>query len=156
MASLLRIGWPGLALAALLALLAPAPALAAPEVEVTIVVVDAAKAPGKVDPRLAQLKLAGKVTDLGYPTARVMDELKTKVALDASVSLQILGKSGQPRMLKVKVVEANEKTKKVRLQIAIPELKFETTTQHIDGGTFMVAHKRPENRAIFLAVTPKL
>lgn len=155
MPSILRM-WPGLAVFALLALLAPRPAAAGPEVRIGIVVIEAAKSGGKPDARLKQLKLAGKVQDLGYPSARVMDELRTKVGLDSSVTLEILGKSGKPRTLKVKVLEANPKTQKVRLKIAIPELRFETTTEHVEGGTFMVAHKRPKNRALFLAVTPKL
>jgi hypothetical protein len=143
------------ALATLLASAAPARA-ADPEVRVSIVVIDAERAKGTIDKRLKALKLDTKLTQLGFTSAKVTDELNTTVSKGAGVSLEILRKSGKPRMLRVQVLEADPKTGEVRLNVAVPELEFKADTKHKKGGTFMLTIPRGESKRLFMAVTPKI
>lgn len=146
-----------LGLAVMMAVLGLAPrAWAQPTVTVSIVVIEASKAAKGIDKRLVELKLTGPLEDAGYTQAKVMDELETQVAPEASVTLEILKKGGQARNLKVKVLEIDAKNDTVKLEVSIPEFEFKTTTSHKKGGRLMVAHKRGKDIAVFLAVTPKL
>ena len=146
-----------LGLAVMIAGLGLAPhAWAQPTVAVSIVVIEASKATKGMDKRLDELKLTATLADYGYTQAKVMDELETQVALDASVSLEILKQGGQARNLKVTVLQVDAKNDTVKLEVSIPEFEFKTTTSHKKGGRLMVAHKRGKDTALFLAVTPKL
>lgn len=147
-----------LAFATLLAAMfafAPVPADAAPEVKVGIVVIEASKKGKAVDKRVKALKLANRLAEYGFTSAKVHDELTAKVALGSTVSLEFMGtKTKRGRMLRVKVVEA--KKSMVKLELAVPDIKFETTTQHKDSGTIMLALPKGKASRLFLAVSPRL
>jgi hypothetical protein len=146
-----------LGLALLVVALGAAPrAWAQQTVGVSIVVIEATRSGGGVDKRLQELKLTGPIEDAGFTQAKVMDELETQVALEASVTLEILKKGGQARTLKVTVLDVDANNDVVKLEVSIPEFEFKTTTNHKKGGRLVVAHKRGKDTALFLAVTPKL
>lgn len=133
-----------------------APAAAGEPVAINIVVIEASRSGKSLDPRVKALKLHKTIAGFGFTSTKVMDELHTNVELGSAVSLQILSKTGKARTLQVKVLEANIKTKIVRLQVAVPEFKnFKTKTEHKDGGTFMLSIPRGNDKRLFLAVTPK-
>lgn len=125
-------------------------------VSVGIVVIEASRSGKTIDPRVKGLKLDKKLGQLGFKSAKVMDELNAKVELGAQISLEILKKTGKPKMLKVKVLEANRKTGTVKLNVAVPELEFDTQTTHKKGGTLMLTIPSGKAKRLFMAVSPKL
>lgn len=134
---------------------APSAALAAPEVNVGIVVIEASKQGKAVDARVKALKLGERLAEYGFTNAKVHDELTAKVALGSTVSLEFMGsKAKRGRMLKVKVLEA--KKSMVKLQLAVPDIEFETTTKHKDSGTIMLALPKGKTSRLFLAISPRL
>lgn len=154
---LVRMGWRAFAATLVLMMfgLAPSRAIAAPEVSVGIVVIEASKQGKDVDKRVRALKLDKRLEVYGFTSAKVRDELTAKVALGSSVSLEFKGSKGKKtRMLKVKVLEA--KKSMVKLEVAVPDIRFETTTQHKDSGTIMLALPAGQSGRLFLAVSPKL
>ncbi len=162
MGSVLRLQRIWLAFAATLAmafglLVQVAPAVAGEPVAINIVVIEASRSGKSLDPRLTALKLHKSLKVMGFKSTEVMDELNTKVELGSSVSLQMLGKSGKARNLRVKVLAIDLKAKIVTLNVSVPEFTFKTDTEHKNGGTLMVAIPRKDDKkTIFLAVTPKL
>jgi hypothetical protein len=120
-------------------------------VAINILVIEGDEKQGSFDPRLERLKKSMP----GYTGAKLLDELRTNVEEGSSVSLEIMKQSGQSRLLRV-TVQNVEPNGTVRLQVAIDALKLKTDTTHEKGATFMVRHPMPGNKALFLAVTPKL
>ena len=91
---------------------------------------------------------------MGFEGAKLIDALEgRKVALNASVTLEIRAQADQPKKsLKVTLLDVAAGT--VKLKIAIPELKFETNTTHRNGGAFMIALGKTSQKTTFLAVIP--
>ena len=124
-------------------------------VAVDILVVQAFRKPGPMDPRLKkQVKLTKQIRTAGFTSATVSDALKTKVEVGSSVGVEVLA-SPKPRLLQVRVKEVT-KDKKIRLTVGIKEFDFEIDTEHSNGSMIVVAHPQGPKAALFLAVTPKL
>jgi hypothetical protein len=126
-----------------------APALGDPiQVKVDILVIEAKKDAGTFDARLE--KLEKRIVRSGYQSATVLDELNAAdIAIGSSVSLEMPSKKQD---LKVKVLDV-AKDKKIKLQVGIKGMKFETETEHSDGGMLLVVITKGDN-ALMLAVTP--
>ena len=123
-------------------------------VAVDILVVQASRSAGKMDARLKkQPKLMKQLRTAGFKSARVSDELKTKVEVGARVGLMLASKKS--RELQVRVKEVTPK-KRIKLTVGIKAFGFEIDTEHANGGTIVVAHQQGPDAAVFLAVTPKL
>lgn len=129
-----------------------APKKEAKPVAIHILVIEGDKKGKEVDKRIdAALKSAMP----GYTGAKVLDELTTSVEEGSSVSLEILRKSGESRLLKV-TVRSVDPNGTVHLNVAIEALKFSADTTHEKSGRLVVRHPLSEDKALFLAVTPKL
>ena len=139
-------------MAGALAILAPVTARADAPVTVKILVIEASRTAGKVDPAVASLAKAMP----GYSGARLVDALEAKVAGGSSVSLEI---KDRKEILKVTVLKAA--AREVHLKLAIDALKFSTKTSHKlrsdkDATVLVRAKKTGKDTALFLAVTPRL
>lgn len=121
---------------------------------VHILVLEAQRTGGKkIDPRLKKAGLAKELVRLGYVNARVLDELEARVERGARVSLQM---PGRRQNLQVKLLQARPKQRQFRLELSIPEDRFQMTTHHRDGGTVLIfLPARPSRPDIGLAVTPR-
>jgi hypothetical protein len=141
-----------LATFALLAAMSVAPrAFAAPSVKVNILVIEAKQSKGDFDPRVQKLK--SKIERSGYKSARVLDELSHhEIEVGSRVSLQM---PSRKQTLSVRVLEVT-KEKKIRLKVAIEGMKFETTTEHPNGGILLLGIEKDEKTALMLGVTPAL
>jgi hypothetical protein len=121
-------------------------------VAIHILVIEGDKKGKELDKKIdAQLRSAMP----GYGGAKVLDELTTSVEEGSSVSLEILRQSGVSRLLKVTVRNVDPNGT-VHLTVAIDALKFSADTTHEKSGRFVVRHPLSEDKALFLAVTPKL
>jgi hypothetical protein len=128
-------------------------ALAAkPSVKVNILVIEAKREKGDFDQRIVKLK--DNITRAGYRSAAVLDELSHhEIEVGSRVSLQMPSKK---QTLSVRVIEVT-KDQKIKLQVAIDGMKFDTTTEHSNGGTLLVAIPQKESKtALMLGVTPTL
>ena len=142
-----------LMLALLVSLALSAPAFAAgPSVSVNILVIEAKREKGDFDPRIVRLK--DKITRAGYRSAVVLDELSHhQIEVGSRVSLQM---PSRKQTLSVRVLEIT-KDQRIRLQVAIEGMKFETTTEHTNGGILLVGIPQKETKtAMMLGVTPTL
>lgn len=156
----MRLGWLQLGMVALCALWtssevrAESTASAASQVRLGVLVVEGTRQDKTFDSRIDP-KVHGTLQDMGYTGARVLDALDTTVDKGSSVSLEILGKSGKSRVLKVTVLKIID-PQTVKLRVAIPEFKFSTDSISKKSGTLLLAFKTTEGKAMFLAVTPSL
>ena len=122
-------------------------------VGVHILVIAAQRSGQGIDRRLAKAGLAKELQRLGYLRARVLDELNARVERGARVSLQM---PSRRQNLKVRLLEAKPSRRQYRLELAIPEERFQMTTNHRDGGTVLIfLPPRPSRPDIGLAVTPR-
>ncbi len=123
-----------------------------PAVKVTILVIEATRKSGAFDPRIAKLK--AKIEQAGYKSAQVLDELSHhEIEVGSRVSLQMPSKK---QTLSVKVLEVT-KDQRIKLQVAIEGMKFETTTTHTNGGILLVViPQKDAQKAMMLGVTPTL
>lgn len=135
------------------ALVFPSRAFAAqPSVKVNILVIEAKREKGDFDPRI--LKLKEKITRGGYRSAQVLDELSHhEIEVGSRVSLQM---PSRKQTLSVRVLEVT-KEQKIKLLVAIEGMKFETTTEHTNGGLLLVGiPQKDAQSAMMLGVTPTL
>ncbi len=123
-------------------------------VRVEVLVVEASRQGQSFDPRLRH-KVAPTLKSAGYKSGKVLDERTTRVRPDEPVRLGILRRTKKPQTLEVTLVKVR-KDKTIQLRIQIPESKFKTKTEHKNGGTFAVAIRTEADKAIFLAITPRL
>jgi hypothetical protein len=121
-------------------------------VKIHILVIEADKKAEHFDKRLEPFRKAMP----GYKGAKLLDELDASAEEGASVSLEILRQSGKSRLLRVTVQDVGDTTKTVKLKVAIDALKFSTVTTHKNGATLVVGHPLSGDKALFLAVTPKV
>lgn len=128
-----------------------APQNVAATVQLHILVIEASKEKGPIDPRLESLK----DNMLGYTAAKVVDEVSAKADEGSSVSMEIVRKSKEPRLLKVTVLKVTP-DKNITMKVAIDAIKFSAEPTHKSGSTFLLGHKLPNDKALFLAVTPKV
>ena len=137
---------------ALMAGLPPAALAAPPSVTVNILVIEAKRDSGNFDPRIAKLK--DKITRAGYGSAQVLDELSHhEIEVGSRVSLQM---PSRKQTLSVRVLEVT-KEQKIKLLVAIEGMKFETTTEHTNGGILLVGIPQKDTKtAMMLGVTPTL
>ena len=120
-------------------------------VPIKIQVIEANIAPGKADPRLAELMKSMP----GYKSARIVDELLRTVAVGSTVSLQYL-KTDKTKIVKVEVLSANAEAVKLSLEAQFKTLAKTKTTHRKGRATVMFGKKIDAKRALFLAVTPTL
>jgi hypothetical protein len=125
---------------------------AAPGVKVDILVIEAKREKGDFDPRIQKLK--DKIGRAGYESAQVVDELSHReIEIGSRVSLQMPSKK---QTLSVTVLEVT-KDQKIKLLVAIEGMKFETTTEHTNGGLLLVGIPQKDAKtAMMLGVTPTL
>jgi hypothetical protein len=128
----------------------PTPPEAKP-VRIHILVIEGDKKSDHFDKKLEALRKAMP----GYKGAKLLDELDASAEEGASVSLEILRQSGKSRLLRVTVQDVTPE-KSVKLKVAIDALKFSTVTTHKNGATLVVRHPLSADKALFLAVTPKV
>src|SRR5688572_14264565 len=137
---------------ALVGALSPTALAAAPSVKVDILVIEAKREKGNFDPRIAKLK--DKLARAGYESAQVLDELSHReIEVGSRVSLEMPSKK---QTLSVRVLEVT-KDQKIKLLVAIDGMKFETTTEHTNGGLLLVGiPQENKEKAMMLGVTPTL
>lgn len=121
------------------------------KVAVHIVVIEADKKSKEMDKRAEPFRKKMP----GYEGAKVLDELTAPVEEGSSVSLEIMKKSKEPRLLKV-TVQKVEPDKSTSLHVSIDALKFDADTRHKNNGTLLVAKPLSDSKALFLAITPKV
>jgi hypothetical protein len=120
-------------------------------VKLHILVMEADKRSDHLDKKLAPFKDAMP----GFKGARLLDELDASAEEGASVSLEIMKKNGKSRLLRVTVDDVTPENA-IKLKIAVDELKFSTHTTHKNGATLLIQHPLSKEKALFLAVTPRV
>lgn len=135
--------------AALIAQSSPGDKKESKPVAINIYVIEADKKSSDFDDKLKDLKNAMP----GYSGAKILDELNTKVEEGSSVSLEIMRRSGEARLMKVTVLDVDNQGT-VKLHIAIDELKFSSDTTHKKGARLVVGKALSDTKALFLAVKP--
>lgn len=130
---------------------AQAPKRSPRQVQIHILVIEGDKTSSDFEKSLERWRNAMP----GYTGAKLVDELNATVEEDSSVSLEILRRSGTPRLLRV-TVRKIEPDHTVKLRVAIDALKLSTDTTHKNGATLVVGNPLSGTRALFLAITPKL
>lgn len=132
---------------------ASGPGAAAParKVQIHILVIEADKKAEHFDKRVERYRNAMP----GYKGATLLDELSATAEQGGSVSLGILRQSGKSRLLKV-TVDAITPDQKIKLRVSVDGLKFNAQTTHKNGATLLVRHPMPGDKALFLAVTPRM
>lgn len=137
------------------ALTTSAPALAAKErVRLQIRVIEAAPGPGpqQVDPRLNAL--AKDLRSLPFVRYDLKDAHEKVMAPAERVSFEFPGRSGERRFLVV-TSHGEQTGGKLRFQLTIAELKFDTLVAVPDGGTILVGGPKHGGKTVFFAVTAK-
>ena len=135
-------------------LAASGPQAAAP-VQLDILVIEAKKG-GKphMPAKLKEVKVDDDLRNLGFTSARILDQLPAKVEHMGSVSLEInTPYSKKKEMLSVTVLGQTKSV--VTLRVELPSLKFKTETGHKKGATLMLVPRQKGNSALFLAIRPK-
>jgi hypothetical protein len=132
----------------------PAHAARGESFQVELRVLEATPGPGPadIDPKLAGL--ARDLKGLPFKSIQLFDRHSTNVAQGQRVSFEFPGKQGQKRFL---VVEAHGRQAggKLRFQLSIAELKFDTLVAVPDGGTIVVAGPKHDGKTLMFAVTAK-
>jgi hypothetical protein len=138
-----------------LVFLTASPAAAKDRTAVEIRVVEAT--PGmtanpRVDPRLK--KLARDFKSLPFQEYTLTDSHKRVMSPGERVSFEFPGPKGEKRFLVV-TSHGEQAGGKLRFQLSIRELKFDTLVAVPDGGTILVGGPRHGKKTIFFAVTAK-
>lgn len=143
-----------LSLLALFVLIAAPPAEAArARTRVEIRVIEAT--PGaagnqKVDPKLKAL--ARDFRSLPFKELKQRDSHRKVMSAGERVMFEFPGPKGERRFLVVSS-HGEQRGGKLRFQLSIPELKFDTLVAVPDGGTLLVGGPRHGDKTIFFAVT---
>lgn len=146
---------PALLGALLAALFLASPVLAAKEkVRLQIRVIEATPGVGKpqVDRRLGAL--AKDLRSLPFVRYDLKDAHEKVMAPGERVSFEFPGRSGERRFLVV-TSHGEQAGGKLRFQLTIAELKFDTLVAVPDGGTILVGGPKHGNKTVFFAVTAK-
>lgn len=144
-----------LSLAALFVLVAapPAEASRSSRTRVEIRVIEATPGPSanqKVDPKLKAL--AKDLKQLPFQEVRQRDAHRKVMSPNERVMFEFPGPKGERRFLVVSS-HGEQRGGKLRFQLSIPELKFDTLVAVPDGGTILVGGPRHGDKTIFFAVT---
>lgn len=143
-----------LSLLALFILVAAPPAEAAKaRTRVEIRVIEATPGPAanqKVDPKLKAL--ARDFRSLPFQELKQRDAHRKVMSPGERVMFEFPGPKGERRFLVVSS-HGEQRGGKLRFQLAIPELKFDTLVAVPDGGTLLVGGPRHGDKTIFFAVT---
>ncbi len=137
--------------AVLACLAAPSTALAAKpdQFSVVIQVIEASKTGKKIDPRLKSLKK--DLRDLPFTSFTLQDRHQVKVKNGDRVSFEFPSSKGK-RFLKV-TAHGQQKSGKLRFQLTIDELKFDTLVAVPNRGTILIGGPRNGKNVMLLAVT---
>lgn len=140
---------------AVASLLAAPAAAARPDTfqfELRVLEAEPGAGPPSIDPKLQTL--ARDLQSLPFKAIRLRDQHVTSVAQGQRVSFEFPGKGKEKRFL---VVEAlgRQAGGKLRFQISIEKLKFDTLVAVPDGGTIVVAGPKHEGKTLMFAVTAK-
>lgn len=141
----LSLGW----------LAAAQPARAAQDaVQLQIRVIEATPGTGKaqVDPKLKEL--AKDLKSMPFSRFDLQDAHEKEMRPGERVSFEFPGPKKERRFLKVTSLEV-QRAGKLRFQLAIAELKFETSVAVPNGGTILVGGPKHGNKTVFFAVTAK-
>lgn len=143
-----------LSLLAVFALVAAPAAEAAPgRTRVEIRVIEATPGPSanqRVDPQLKAL--AKDLRQLPFQEMKLRDSHRKVMSPDERVMFEFPGPKGERRFLVVSS-HGEQQGGKLRFQLSIPELKFDTLVAVPDGGTILVGGPRHGDKTIFFAVT---
>ncbi len=143
-----------LAFCALFVLVAAPPAQAAKaRTRVEIRVIEAtpgSPAKQKVDPKLKAL--AKDFKSLPFKELKQRDAHQKVMSPEERVMFEFPGPKGERRFLVVSS-HGEQRGGKLRFQLSIPELKFDTLVAVPDGGTLLVGGPRHGDKTIFFAVT---
>jgi hypothetical protein len=105
----------------------------------------------KVDPRLAAFAKDFKA--LPFKEIKLKDDQTSVIREGERVSLEIPGgKKGKPRFLKVQA-HGRQSGGKLRFQLTVESLKFDTLVAVPDGGTVLVALPKKKDNAVLFAFT---
>jgi hypothetical protein len=131
----------------------PAAVLEKVPVQLHILVIEADKKSDRIDKAIELYKPAMP----GYRGGKLLDELNASAEEGASVSLEIMRQNGKSRLLRVTVEDVTPPPEKnIKLRVAIDALKFNAETTHKNGATLLIHHPLSKDKALFLAVTPKV
>jgi hypothetical protein len=122
------------------------------QIEVRVLEAEPGAGPPDIDPRLSSL--ARDLKSLPFRAIKLRDEHGTSVAQGQRVSFEFPGKGKDKRFL---VVEAHGKQAggKLRFQLSIEKLRFDTLVAVPDGGTIVVAGPKHDGKTLMFAVTAK-
>lgn len=122
------------------------------QLEVRVLEAEPGAGPPAVDRKLASLERDLK--SLPFKAIRLRDQHGTSVAQGQRVSFEFPGKGKEKRFL---VVEAHGKQAggKLRFQLTIEKMKFDTLVAVPDGGTIVVAGPKHDGKTLMFAVTAK-
>ncbi len=134
----------------------PVPAQAARgetfQVELRVLEAVPGAGPADIDPKLQGL--ARDLKGLPFKSIRLFDHHSTSVVQGQRVSFEFPGKQGQKRFLVV-AAHGRQSGGKLRFQLSIDELKFDTLVAVPDGGTIVVAGPKHDGKTLMFAVTAK-
>lgn len=143
-----------LALCSLLVLMGAPPAEAArarSRVEIRVIeATPGSSASQTVDPKLKAL--AKDFRSLPFTSLKQRDAHQKVMSPGERVMFEFPGPKGERRFLVVSS-HGEQQGGKLRFQLAIPELKFDTLVAVPDGGTLLVGGPRHGDKTIFFAVT---
>jgi hypothetical protein len=140
-------------LALAVVLLLPLEAFAA--VGLDILVIEAKKS-GKpnMPAKLTKMKLDDDLKDLGYRSAKLLDQLDATVEDDGAVTLEMATPySKKKEEIRVKVLDRSEKV--IKLRVELPSLKFKADTSHTNGAALLLVPRRTKASALILAIRPR-
>lgn len=120
--------------------------------QVVIQVIEASRTGNKIDPALKSLKQ--DLRNLPFKSYTVVDKHHVQVKQGDRVSFEIPGGKGKRRFLKV-TAHGQQRTGKLRFQLTIDELKFDTLVAVPNRGTILVGGPRHGKNTLLLAVTAR-
>ena len=141
--------------AVLFAMAAATSAIAKPDrfaVEVKVIEAVPGPGPAAVDPRLKSL--AKDLSSLPFKEVKLFDAHSTSINEGEKLSFEFPGKGKEKRFLEVQA-HGKQKGGKLRFQLSIDQLKFDTLVAVPEGGTIIVAGPKHEGRTLMFAVTAK-
>lgn len=124
-------------------------AYAATSVDVRIEVLKASRTQSGFDASARRYKK--QLESMGFVGATTIDTLTAADrGVGSSVELRFRDPSRTERAIRVKVLESSKK--RIRLHIEVPAYKLQTSTTHLDGGTYLMVIPKDD---LVLAVQPR-
>ena len=140
----------GLLLVCLPLLVATTASAADARIEVRVIEATPGAGVKKVDPKLKGL--AKDLKTLPFAEYKMLDAHRKVMSPGERVSLEFPGNAGEKRFLVVSS-HGRQRGGKLRFQLSIHKLKFDTLVAVPDGGTILVGGPRKGDKTIFFAVT---